>query len=1447
MGTTLAAVRTRVVCDEESGASPPVLWSGSRALPDTALLAGPGLRAGSVVHVAAPGPRAPAADAVLRLHVVCGPDAGLIVPLRRGRTTIGRSPDCDVHLDDADTSRYHAELTINVSDVWLHDLGSTNGTWALPAAGGAASLIGAEGQALPLEAYVRIGENVISVVAVDTPAAATSLGPDGHLLVNRPPRLAVRPAPSDIVYPDPERNPAAASLPWVAAALPALGGVALAEVMHNPQFLAFALLSPLLMLGTSIGERITGRRVRRRGRLDRRIQEQEADAAASTAARAETEFRRRRHPDPAAVAEIVRTPNARIWERRSTDEDFLDLRIGLGDVAADVDLRRGSHRLAPPILSAVPVLADLRLGPVGLCGPESIVRGVARWAVGQLAALHSPSDVSVFVLLDDDAHESWRWLRWLPHLSPPMRPGRVVARTDDARQGLVNQLLAVLDERAAVDRTRNGAWTGTWLVLLLDRASRFADTAGLSRLLTDGPPLGITAVCIDDEERRLPPACVSVASLSGETGTRVQLRSRSVSGAGDQYFVADRVDAEWAEALSRALAPLTDPGSEAAAALPRSVRLVELISGDDPEGVAPPAVDAIVGGWREGDGRPRATLGVSHEGVLTLDLARDGPHALVAGTTGAGKSELLQTLVLGLALSCAPPDLQLILIDYKGGAAFAECAALPHTAGLVTDLDAHLTERALLSLAAELRRREALFSAAGTSDVDSYRRSPSHRMLPVGRLVIVVDEFAALAEDLPDFVTGLVGIAQRGRSLGVHLVLATQRPAGVVSPEIRANTSLRVALRVTDGAESTDVLGSPEAASIDQDTPGRAYVRTGQMLAELQVARVGGRATRTDSIEVVPLGPWGELPDLASPPQVTAQTDLQMLVEQIRLAAQTVHEPTPPRPWLPPLPDTVDVNGLPPCGAYELPLGLVDRPGNQSQAPFAIDLATGGSLVIAGGPRSGRTSALRTAAAMAVHRLAPHQVHLYVIDCAGGALPRVAAAPHCGAAVGRDAPETVDRLLELLDDSLAERLARLAALGVGSLAEAMEMGELMPAQLLVLDGWEGFLACTEEVHLGRGVDTLLRLMREGAAAGLTVMVTGDRSALSARLSGAATRRLVLGLADRGDYALAGIPARAVPDIVPQGRAVDASELCELQLAVLGPNPEASAQGSQLDDIVEAARRLADPDAPGRSSNAGPAVHAGKNLTDPAGPIVVRPLPSRVFLSDLVRNRGGRQPALARGPENGTVQVLGAGGDAADAISVALVGTGTRMLIAGPPRSGRTTTLILIAKQLHAQGASLIICAHARTALGAIALAAGMCTLAPDSTIGDDSWTRALAVLTTPRPVLLADDTERMTDSAVGEALTYIVAHEAPNLSVVAAGRNDDLAVTFRGLAAEVKRSRQGLLLHPGAGDGDLLGVRLPSSRAGLSPGRGVLLADGSAMDGRGEPVRDLIPIQVCLP
>ncbi|CAM3358951.1 FtsK/SpoIIIE domain-containing protein [Occultella aeris] len=570
---------------------------------------------------------------------------------------------------------------------------------------------------------------------------------------------------------------------------------------------------------------------------------------------------------------------------------------------------------------------------------------------------------------------------------------------------------------------------------------------------------------------------------------------------------ARRVGERWAARVCAAVAAAT----RHAGGLPEMVPIGAVVGPGD--------VAGIIRGWTEDSGLS-AVIGVGPAGPLRLDLGVDGPHALVAGTTGSGKSELLLSWLLGLAHACSPADLALVLIDYKGGATFGPVADLPHAAGVLTDLDAADTARALASLRAELRRRERLLAASGTSTlVDHRARVPPEERPPA--LVVMVDEFRAMAAEHPDFLDALVRLAAQGRSLGIHLVLATQRPAGAVTPDMRANLTVRICLRVLEDADSMDLVGDASAARLPP-VPGRAVVLA------------GGRTI----VQV----PWTGPPDAGT---------VHALVGRLVAAAADLETREPwrtrrPRPWAEPLPGRIDVGELAtdesgyvateprslrdagqvwPTPAT-LPFLRTDLPDEQTLGTWSLPPAS--TLLVSGPPGSGRTTALRTLAEMA-HRtgLATH----VIAEDLAAIVPPSSDTSH-GTQCGPEDSRRARRLIELLTGGAAG-----------------------PAVLLVDDVDVLCRALDETGGIGTGVDLMTALLRRARPAGVGVVLT---------CAGAPTRwaplvadRLALRPQDVGDALLAGIPRDLVGTGWPAGRGVlitsGATRMAQVALAAAAPD------------------------------------------------------------------------------------------------------------------------------------------------------------------------------------------------------------------------------------------------------------------------------------------------------
>ena len=418
-------------------------------------------------------------------------------------------------------------------------------------------------------------------------------------------------------------------------------------------------------------------------------------------------------------------------------------------------------------------------------------------------------------------------------------------------------------------------------------------------------------------------------------------------------------------------------------------------------------------------------------GPVWLDLNDNahGPHGIIAGTTGAGKSELLQSLIVGLAITHHPHLVNFVLVDFKGGAAFKAFEKIPHTVGMVTDLSGRLTERALTALKCELKRREHILSQANARKIAEYQamrmQNPS-AYEPLPNLLIIIDEFAELAKEHPTFMEGLVSVVQKGRSLGVHLILATQKPTGAVNPNIWSNLKFRICLRVASLQDSRDMLGRSEAALLPSTIPGRAYFQIGSEIFELfQSARITLPARVSDSSIIV------QKQESAGAGEVTDQQVLMDLIEpyQATLGAELFH------PWPSPLPHRLSLQelfrrhdlppvqqGQPPFGWLTFPMGLVDLPAEQQQKPYLLDMARqGGHVMVAGASGSGKSTFLRTLITSLILTHSPSQLHLYMVDFGGQSLRVFEKLPHVGGVFGESDEEYIRRLLHKLHGIIEER------------------------------------------------------------------------------------------------------------------------------------------------------------------------------------------------------------------------------------------------------------------------------------------------------------------------------------------------------------------------------------------------------------------------------------------
>lgn len=1327
-------------------------------------------------------------------------------PLRYGDNVLGRDSDNDIVIKDQQASRRHARITVT-DVVTIADLGSKNGVVVADAS------ISTPATLRPGQT-ARIGDLTLSIT--NHLRAMEAVSSHNRVEFNRPPRISRPYDGVEVELPAPPSRPRKQRIPMVSAILPVLFGLTL--VLIFPTFgiigVAFMMLSPVLLLGSYIEGRRSGK-YEFKDQLKEHTEIVDELVEHLEQQRVE-EVRSRFHELPAGseLGSLTRNLSHRLWERAPEDADFLTLRAGTAALASrnTVKVAQGGARDLRKDLEEIPgrfrllddvpmPLALLTLEGVGLSGPLASTRAMARSLVMQAATMHSPTDLAIVALVGEQGVADWTFLKWLPHSRT--LGGSQLASTSHHALGLLKHLL---DGRQPDPRS-HGADTAMMLpaVLVVIDETCPVERRRLMPLLEAGRRAGIFFIWVAAASHRLPKACGVVVDIEPD---RVLARTGfTATGLTVEPTRWEGMSLDEATAVARSITPIIDMTGRVSddSEIPSSVAFADLYGGahilDDSS--------SILELWQQRDSGSgdnsglRVVVGMQPGAPFVLDVRQDGPHALVAGTTGAGKSEFLQALIVGLATMHSPERVTFLLVDYKGGAAFKECVELPHTVGMVTDLDRNEVRRALTSLNAELHHRELLLQKADAKDLLEMERK-GHPETPPS-LLIVVDEFAALAKEVPEFVDGVVDVALRGRSLGLHLVLATQRPAGVITGQIRANTNLRIALRMAADDESADVVGSPVAAAIDRRLPGRAVARIGpQELLAFQSAYVGGHTmpnVQAPMVKVRLFGfdhdtPVAEERRVVIPPDHLS--DLQRLIVAHRGAFELLGAPPPRKPWLPSLAPSYSLARLPsPTSDAAVLLGVNDQPGRQIQSLAYLRPDADGGLIVLGTGGSGKTVTLRSIAISAglAAEASGQAVEVHALDFAGRGLDILEDLPHVGSVISGDDTERVTRLLRTLRERIDRRAVEFAAVRASSLPEYRRNAPAAADSarvFVLLDSYPGFQAIHERIEGGRWMDLFTRLVADGRGVGIHFVVTADRrSSVPMAIVSAIPRRLVLRLANDDEYSNAGEPAGILSQHSPPGRAI--VDGTEVQVAVLGGTSNGE---RQADEIARLATRL-------KASGVRESTRIGV-------------LPVEFRRSTLTTPSTLEHLYFAIGDDD-----LGARGVPIDQGHV---------LVAGPSRSGRTTALATIAQSAAVLGIPLFHL-HVRPTPLSHAPFWGKVARGPEDGAQLVKRITGLAERFGRRVLVVVDDLHELCDTDADEALTDLLraVRELP-ITVVAAVENQAGRRQYSGAIPEIRKDGVGFLLQPDIDvDGDLLGVSLPRrSTAAWPEGRGFIATRGRA-------------------
>ncbi|MBU8866198.1 FtsK/SpoIIIE domain-containing protein [Paenarthrobacter aromaticivorans] len=1305
----------------------------------------PPLVAGAVLvdgHRPAEKSDSPAMPLLLLAHT--GPGAGTVFALQRGHHHIGRG-DVDIRIPDPGMSREHAVLRVSSTALSITDTGSRN--WVL-----------VDGErvrekTVTSSSRIRCGNTSFTIV---TPKSST---PGIHADAGR-----------SVEVPLEVQRQAGSLNRWsvaVAAGLPLVAGVGLALATGMWMFLGFTAVSALSLLVPMI----TGRKGRREFRL-----------AVATAALQDAERRRRCSPSAAEIivatlapaAGLVLNPQAPlalprpgagspVASRQGTaagPETWV--RLGTAPTLANVRPVPADPHFRPPAIGSMPVTLGLHPGIVELHGQTEHVDALIRFIVMQLASF--PGSSAKPIILLGPIGRLPLSARFLPYLTLATNQAAATAALRRSK-GTNNGRLVVLDDPSGGDDGNTK---------LLDAALE----ASWQVLRHSGPYAGPTGVVIE----------------IGQSGTSAVLQFPG----GLQEFIPDMVPLKAFDQFCRTVASTPHREGPADDGIPGFCSLNDLLPGG-PRGI----LRRWVG--ENGSNELQAILGQGQDGPLTFDFHVDGPHLLVAGTTGAGKSELLRTIVASMALNHSPDQVTFLFVDFKGGSGLRPLLGLPHCVGLLTDLGSHHLDRVLTSLRGEIRRREELFADLGTSDLAAYQRSPAATEAAVPHLVLVVDEFRMLVDEAPGALRELMRVAAIGRSLGIHLVMATQRPQGALTADIRANVTSSVALRVQSDAESMDIINSKAAASIGVDVPGRAYLvrATGDpeefQTASLAVPTTISRRAPGAAIVQSAIGALNPPPDkqpVAGKSTAQAEARAEGVVSATRTAWRSLGRADPRQPVAPLLPvsigwsedlstfrvagndgeDAMDAS-ITPVG----PLGIVDRPEQQSVDVLQWSPSEHGHLAMIGSSSSGMHECFKAASAMlAAHGTPPH---LYILDAAG-MLGKLRQGGSYGATLGLHQLALAVRVLE----RLAEEMARRRAAG--------EDVSTSPRLVLVVTGFCSWAAALRSGRFAWAEDLLRDIIRDGTPLGVTVLISGERELVSSRFFGAIPNRAFFptGATEESRYHWPRLPeVESVP-----GRAVAMGGFVQGAATMVHFRTAPSGTDWPFVDLQPS--------------------------SEP--PFRIRPLPESLSTSDFDVAVAATPRASRRSPESaqsGSYRVaaedlecgispdfvplwIGIGGDESVPVSFPLAPRGVSIIIGGRG-SGKTSVLTSL-MSLNPQ-------------VPWIFPGAGTTTGAFWATVADSATAGSLD----PASILCVDDADLL-DPGGRAALAALAGRTRGVIMTATSGPG---LLQRLPLAAEAQANGKGLILAPRTPlDGDILGVRLEIENSPRA-GRGVIVRGNRAV------------------
>jgi len=838
------------------------------------------------------------------------------------------------------------------------------------------------------------------------------------------------------------------------------------------------------------------------------------------------------YPDIESVNKIADTYNPRIYEKSRDHDDFLAYRLGVGELEPTYELTyKLSERsgLNDPLeqrgydlylqhkqVKNLPIAIDLMNGPVAYVGPRDLVLEQIFMMVSQIAVFHSHLDLQIVSVMNENEKELWDNFRFLPHASLHEINVRGFVYDQRSRDLVLNNLYQVLIARKIVldssRETNKSVFLPHYLIIVSNR-KLIMDHKIMEFLTEDSTIYGCSVLFVEDIVSALPENVKTIINFKDGQSGEILLERGELKR---KKFELDRLPDNFdKELISRKLAPINHL-HKPKSSIPYSISFLEMFGVKKVEELD---VEAY---WGRNSAYKSlaAPIGARGEGELVyLDLHEKahGPHGLIAGTTGSGKSELIQSLIASLSLYFDPNEVAFLLIDYKGGGMANLLKDLPHVLGIITNLDGNQSMRALISVRAELKRRQEFFLKHEVNHINQYQKKFENgdADLAIPHLFIISDEFAELKAEQPEFMKELVSISRIGRSLGIHLILATQKPAGVVDDQIWSNSRFKIALKVADRQDSIEMLKTSDAADIV--TVGRGYLQVGNNeIYELFQSAWSGRDYQIErdnqgyiDERIYKINEWGQYhllnEDLSGLDKVEKfekiPSELEVVINHIKQYFDESARKKLPQPWLPPLPERINLEQLEPIDVeiaweennkkdLEMLIGLADIPQNQAQELAYINLSEEGSVALYGSPGYGKTSFVQSVVFDLARKYSPERVNFYLLDFGTNGLAPLRSLPHVADHILLSEKRKIEKFIRIMLEEVNRRKRLMNKHAISSMDMYRHIfDESEPSIVIALDVFE---AMREESFEEELYSLLINTARESLSLDIHLIITAGR-------------------------------------------------------------------------------------------------------------------------------------------------------------------------------------------------------------------------------------------------------------------------------------------------------------------------------------------------------------------